>query len=157
MTKEATIYDISEALNLSALTVSGGLRDHPSVKVETCSRIKLTALSIGYQQNTFARNLRKNRSNNIGVILPRLNSSFQSSVVSGIEKRVNQQGYNLIISQSQESVEKEIANTLTMFNSRVVFCNLKQASINIPGDIAVAGFNKVHISRVIDPSLKRSI
>jgi LacI family transcriptional regulator len=53
------------------------------------------------------------------VILPRLDSNFQSAVVAGIEKRVNQQGFNLIISQSRESVEKELINLNTMFNSRV--------------------------------------
>jgi len=117
--QEVTIYDIAAELNLSASTVSRGLRNHPAVKNDTINKIKATALTLGYQQNTFARNLRKNRSNTIGVILPRLDSSFQSSVISGIEKKVNQKGYNLIISQSQESVEKEKANISTMFNSRV--------------------------------------
>ena len=74
---------------------------------------------MGYQQNAFARNLRKNRSNTIGVILPRLNSSFQSSVVAGIEKEASKRELNLIISQSRESVEKEKENISTMFNSRV--------------------------------------
>jgi len=117
--KEVTIYDIAKALDLSASTVSRGLRNHPAIRKETASRILEAARTMGYQQNTFARNLRKNRSNTLGVILPRLDSSFQSSVVSGIEKKVNQKGYNLIISQSRESVEKEKANISTMYNSRV--------------------------------------
>ncbi len=77
------------------------------------------AQAMGYQQNTFAKNLRKNRSNTLGVILPRLDSSFQSSVVASIEEKVNQRGYNLIISQSFESVEKEKVNISTMYNNRV--------------------------------------
>ena len=117
--KEVTIYDIAKSLNLSASTVSRGLNNHPAIKIETARKIKETAQSMGYQQNAFASNLRKNRSNTIGVILPRLDSNFQSSVVSGIEKIMNQSGFNLIISQSRESVEKEIANTTTLFNSRV--------------------------------------
>jgi LacI family transcriptional regulator len=117
--KEVTIYDIAKALNLSASTVSRGLRNHPAIRKETTRRILEAARTMGYQQNTFARNLRKNRSNTLGVILPRLDSSFQSSVVSGIEKKVNQKGYNLIISQSRESVEKEKVNISTMYNSRV--------------------------------------
>ncbi|HDS05998.1 MAG TPA: LacI family transcriptional regulator [Bacteroides sp.] len=117
--KEVTIYDIAKVLNLSASTVSRGLRNHPAIREETSRRIIDTARTMGYQQNTFARNLRKNRSNTLGVILPRLDSSFQSAVVSGIEKKVNQIGYNLIISQSRESVEKERANVATMYNSRV--------------------------------------
>lgn len=117
--KEVTIYDIAKALNISASTVSRGLRGHPAINKKTVRKIKEAALSMGYQQNTFARNLRRNRSNTIGVILPRLDSNFQSLVVSGIEKQVNAKGFNLIISQSRESVEKEAANVTTMFNSRV--------------------------------------
>ena len=117
--KEVTIYDIAKALNLSASTVSRGLRNHPAIRKETTRKIIDKARAMGYQQNTFARNLRKNRSNTLGVILPRLDSSFQSSVVAGIEKKVNQKGYNLIISQSHESVEKEKVNISTMYNSRV--------------------------------------
>ena len=117
--KEVTIYDIAKALNLSASTVSRGLRGHPAIRKDTRKRIMDTAVSMGYQQNTFARNLRKNRSHTIGVILPRLDSSFQSLVVAGIEKEANKREFNLIISQSRESVEKEKFNITTMFNSRV--------------------------------------
>lgn len=117
--KEVTIYDIAKALNLSASTVSRGLRNHSTIRKETARRIIETARNMGYQQNTFAKNLRKNRSNTLGVILPRLDSSFQSSVVASIEEKVNQKGYNLIISQSFESVEKEKVNISTMYNNRV--------------------------------------
>lgn len=117
--KEVTIYDIADKLKLSASTVSRGLRNHPAIRRETVRRIKEAAESMGYQQNAFASNLRKNRSNTIGVILPRLDSNFQSSVVAGIEKTVNLHGFNLIISQSRESSEKEKISITTMFNSRV--------------------------------------
>jgi LacI family transcriptional regulator len=42
-----------------------------------------------------------------------------AAVIAGIEKVASQAGYNLIISQSLESVKKEMANVDTMFNSRV--------------------------------------
>lgn len=117
--KEVTIYDIAKVLNLSASTVSRGLRGNPVIRKDTRRRITETANAMGYQQNSFARNLRNNRSNTIGVILPRLNSSFQSTVVAGIEKEASKRGFNLIISQSRESVDKEKVNVSTMFNSRV--------------------------------------
>lgn len=117
--KEVTIYDIAKKLNLSASTVSRGLNEHSGIRRETIRRIQQTAQSMGYQHNAFASSLRKNRSNTIGVILPRLDSNFQSSVVAGIEKVVSQNGLNLIISQSRESVKKEKENLKTMFNSRV--------------------------------------
>jgi LacI family transcriptional regulator len=117
--KEITIYDIAESLNLSSATVSRGLKDHPAIRKETKKRILDKAKEMGYRHNHFASNLRRNRTNTIGVIVPRLNSYFMSSVISGIEKVANEAGYNLVISQSLESEKKEIVNIKTMFNSRV--------------------------------------
>ncbi len=117
--KEITIYDIAESLNLSSATVSRGLKDHPAIRKETKKRILEKAKEMGYRHNHFASNLRRNRTNTIGVIVPRLNSYFMSSVIAGIEKVVNEAGYNLVISQSLESGKKETASIRTMFNTRV--------------------------------------
>jgi len=117
--KDVTIYDIAEKLEISPATVSRGLKDHPAIKKETKKRIKEMALKMGYQNNTFASNLRSRKTNTIGIIIPRINSSFMSTVISGIEHVVNSKGYNLIISQSQEQYDKEVAGATTMFNSRV--------------------------------------
>lgn len=117
--KETTIYDIAEALSLSAATVSRGLKDHPAIKKDTKKRIQDKAREMGYQHNLFASSLRRNRTNTIGVIVPRLNSYFMSAVISGMEKKANDAGYNLVISQSLESLAKEKMNVKTMFNNRV--------------------------------------
>ncbi len=74
---------------------------------------------MGYRTNTFASNPRRRRTNTIGVVVPRLNSNFMSAVLAGMEKVANGPACNLIISQSLESVKKEEANAITMFNSRV--------------------------------------
>lgn len=117
--KEITIYDIAEALQLSPATVSRGLKDHPAIKKDTRKRIHDKARELGYQHNLFASNLRRNRTNTVGVIVPRLNSYFMSAVIAGVENVANQAGYNLVISQSLESVKKELINVKTLFNSRV--------------------------------------
>ena len=117
--KEVTIYDIAKALHISAATVSRGLKNHPAIKKETKKKIQDTAQQMGYQQNIFASNLRRKKTNTIGVVVPRLNSYFMSAVIAGIEKVANQAGYNLIISQSLESIKKEKANVTTMYHSRV--------------------------------------
>jgi LacI family transcriptional regulator len=119
MSKQITIYDIAEALALSPATVSRGLKDHPAIKKDTKKRILDKARELGYQHNLFASSLRTSKTNTIGLIVPRLNSYFMSTVISGIEKIANEQGYNLIISQSLESVKKEMMNVRTLFNSRV--------------------------------------
>ena len=119
MEKEITIYDIAKGLGVSPATVSRALNNHPAVNANTKEKVQNKADQMGYRSNMFASNLRKQRTNAIGVIVPKLNSHFQSSVIAGMEKVANEAGYNLIISQSMESAEKEIANARTMFNSRI--------------------------------------
>jgi len=117
--RDVTIYDIARVLDISASTVSRALKDHPHVRTEMKKKILLTAKKMGYQQNRFASNLRQKHTYTIGVIIPRLDSYFMSTVISGMEKAANDFGYNLIISQSQESIKKESSGITTLFNSRV--------------------------------------
>ena len=117
--RDVTIYDVAKALNISPSTVSRGLRDHPHVKNETKKKIKEVAVEMGFQRNKFASSLRKQRTETIGVVVPKLNSYFMATAIAGIEKVTNQHGYGLIISQSQESGMHEISCISTLFNSRV--------------------------------------
>lgn len=117
--KEITIYDIAKHLNISATTVSRGLKDHPAINKNTRKKIFEAARHLGYRSNTFASSLRSKKTHTIGIIVPRLNSYFMSSVLAGMEDAANRENYNLIISQSLESAEKEMANAHTMFNKRV--------------------------------------
>lgn len=117
--KEITIYDIAKHLSISATTVSRGLKDHPTINKNTRKKIVEAARHLGYRSNTFASSLRSKKTHTIGIIVPRLNSYFMSSVLAGMEDIASKENYNLIISQSLESSKKEIANAHTMFNKRV--------------------------------------
>ncbi|MDA3930441.1 MAG: LacI family DNA-binding transcriptional regulator [Prolixibacteraceae bacterium] len=119
MSREVTIYDIAKELNLSASTVSRALKDNPAINNETKKRVRSCAEKMGYRSNTFASNLRTQRTNTIGVIVPRLDSNFMSACLAGMEEVVNDKGYNMIITQSHESLAKEAQNAITMFNNRV--------------------------------------
>jgi LacI family transcriptional regulator len=116
---EVTIYDISKALNISASTVSRGLNNNPQVRKELRKKIMQTAQEMGYQHNKFAANLRLKRTRTLGVIIPRIDSHFMSTVISGMEKVANNSGYQLLISQSEESASLEDANVQALFHSRV--------------------------------------
>jgi LacI family transcriptional regulator len=117
--KEVTIYDLAKKLNISIATVSRALKDDPAVNRKTKKKIFDLAEELGYRTNNFARNLRNQHTSTIGVIIPRLNSYFMSTVVAGIERVVNNEVYNLIIIQSSESAAKEVISAKTMFNNRV--------------------------------------
>lgn len=119
MQKEVTIYDLAEKLEISPATVSRALQDHPSISKKTKKKIFELAEELGYRTNNFARNLRSKNTNTIGVIVPRLDSYFMSTVIAGIENTAGSHGYQIIISQSSEQVKKEATSVNTLFSSRV--------------------------------------
>jgi LacI family transcriptional regulator len=117
--KEITIYDIADKLNISVSTVSRGLKNSKSVSKDTRKKIFDLAEKMGYRSNHFARNLRQQRTNTIGVIVHELNSNFITSVLAGIEKVTTEAGYDIIITHSSESSAKESANAKNLFHKRV--------------------------------------
>jgi LacI family transcriptional regulator len=117
--KDVTIYDIAQKLALSSATVSRSLQNHPAVNKHTRKKVQDAAKELGYRHNTFASNLRTQKTNTIGVIVHELKSNFITSVLAGIEKITTEAGYDLIIAHSSESAQKESANALNLFHKRV--------------------------------------
>lgn len=117
--KEVTIYDIALKLNVSPATVSRGLKDDPSISKKTKKKIIDMVDEMGYRSNHYARNLRNQQTNTIGVIVHELKSTFITSVLAGIEKITTEAGYDIIITHSSESSIKEAANAKNLFNKRV--------------------------------------
>jgi LacI family transcriptional regulator len=164
MHKDITIYDLARELKLSPATVSRGLKDHQAINKNTKKRIVDKAEEMGYRFNTFASNLRKRKTNTIGVIIPRLNSYFVSNAIAAMEKIASEAGYNIIISQSMESMTKEEVNAKTMFDNRVdgLLVSLAYDTVSIEHfqrfikrNIPVIFFDRVHesddsVSVVID-------
>lgn len=117
--KEVTIYDLANKLNISVATVSRGLNDDSVVSKKTRKKIADLAEKLGYRSNHFARNLRQQQTNTIGVLMHELNSNFMTSVLAGIEKVTTEAGYDIIIAHSSESFKKEAANAKNLFHKRV--------------------------------------
>lgn len=103
----ATLSDIAKQLSISVSTVSRALHNHPAINKETKKQVTKLASKLNYQPNMLALGLLKNKTNTIGIIVPEITSYFFSSIIHGVQDLVNDAGYHLIISQSEESFEKE--------------------------------------------------
>lgn len=114
-----TIKDIAKKLGVSPSTVSRALKDHPDISQKKKDEINELAKELNYQPNTVALSLRQSKTNTIGVIIPEIAHFFFSAVISGIEDIAHSAGYHVIITQSNESYEREVMNTKALFNSRV--------------------------------------
>lgn len=124
--KDITIYDIAAILNLSTSTISRALKDHHSISEKTTKKVKQKALEMGYRPNSLAASLRNKKTKTIGVLVPRINRPFMSSLISGIEITAQKEGFNVIIMQSNDSYNNEVKMVRALYNSRVsgVICSL---------------------------------
>lgn len=117
--KKTTIKDIANVLNISAAAVSKALHNDSRISDKTKKAVRQVAENLNYQPNHLASALRRGKSNLVGVIVPRTNSHFFSSVVQNIEEVLNKKGYNIIITQSNESYQKECDSIDTLLFTQV--------------------------------------
>ena len=117
--KRTTLKDIGNVLNISPAAVSKAMHDDSRISEKTKEAVKRVAKELDYQPNHLASALRKGKSNLVGVIVPRTNSNFFSSVIEQMEAVLNKAGYNIIITQSNESFEKECKNIDTLLYTQV--------------------------------------
>lgn len=106
-----TIKDIAKALGLSTSTVSRALRGSYEISAETRKLVLEYADKLNYRPNPIALSLKEKRSRSIGIVVCEIANNFFSQVINGIESVAYKKGYYVIISQSHESFEREVANT----------------------------------------------
>lgn len=117
--KRPTLKDLAEELNLSASTISRAIAGHPAISEATKKKVQSKAEELGFAPNTIAASFRKKRTNSIGVIVPKIDIHFHSSVISGIEDLAYSKGYNVTIFQSKDSLDREKEITKILQNRLV--------------------------------------
>lgn len=105
-----TIKDIAKALGLSYSTVSRALKGSYKISEATRRMVQEYADAHQYRPNLMAQSLKSQRSRSIGVVLCNIPNVFFSEVISGIESVAYNSDYLVIITQSQESYEREVKN-----------------------------------------------
>lgn len=149
---QITIIDIAKALNISKSTVSRVLTGHPNVNAETRKKVMELSMRLDYQKNVIASNLTKGRSRTIGIIVPDFVSSFFSRVIIGVQEVAEKNDYLLLIMQSNESYDIEVANAKLLLGNQVdgLLVSITQETLNFDHfkifdrkNIPVVFFNRV--------------
>ncbi len=99
-----TIVDVAAEANVSKSTVSLVLKGSPLIKGETADRVKEAAAKLGYVYNRRAGELRGNASNAIGVVINDLMNPFFAEVLVGIERKLVDAGYVVLMAHTREDV-----------------------------------------------------
>lgn len=117
--KNLTLKDIAIALNISVTTVSKALKNYPDVSVKTKERVKTYAEKVNFTPNSFAAYLRTHESKTVGIVIPRLNHFFFSSILRGIISEAEKHEYMTFILCSDESYELEKTQIQRLLNKNV--------------------------------------
>jgi len=114
-----TLKFLAEKLKMSVSTVSKALNNYPTINEYTKKRVQEMARDLHFTPNKSAINLKERKSRIIGIILPNLLDHFFTRSIYGVEQFAMKNGYNVIISQSHDELEKEIHLADMLLKSRV--------------------------------------
>ena len=125
--------DIAKELNISRVTVSKALRNHPDISKAMKKRIFEVASKMGYVPNLIARQLNSRRTFTIGIVVPDLENSFFSFIIDSMIDYAAEFNYHIIIdcfTRERESLRRQnIENLIGMRVDGLLVC-LSQETTN---------------------------
>jgi len=104
---DVTINTIAKMAGVSPATVSRYL-NQGYVSEEKKERIRIVIEQTGYTPSPSAQMLRTGKNHLIGVIVPRINSEPVAEMVEGITRIMTQSGYQILLANTGNQVEKEL-------------------------------------------------
>lgn len=116
---QITLSDIAERLNVSKVTVSKALRDHPDISQKTKEKVQQISKEMGYFPNFLARNLSTKRSGTIGLVVPKIAHHFFATAVETVYDTALERNYEVILMVSQENAAREVLHIQTLLSMRV--------------------------------------
>lgn len=143
--KKISLADIAKTLNTTPSTVSRALADHPRISESMREKVKQAANDLGYIPNPVASGFRTGKVKTIGVIVPMINRHYFSNVICGIEKVAMQAGYNVMICQTDASIERESSTINMLISNKVSGVIISSSADRSEVD---------HLQRVIDYDIK---
>ena len=117
--KHATQIDIAKKLNVSRITVSKALRNHPDISEEMKRKVHGVAEELGYIPNLIAQNLTSKRTFTLGVVVPDLENSFFAYATDSIIDAATSKNYNVFVTVSRENQNNEKDNIQKLIGMRV--------------------------------------
>jgi LacI family repressor for deo operon, udp, cdd, tsx, nupC, and nupG len=101
------IADVAKMANVSTATVSRVISNAGTVKKETADKVLEAIRKLNYKPNMLARQLRRLETKTILVVIPDITNTFFSNVLRGIESVATEHGYQVLLGDAQNVVERE--------------------------------------------------
>ena len=115
----ASLHDVAKLAGVSKSTVSRVVNNEYGVKAETKTKVMAAVEQVGYVANQVAKDLKTQKTNLIGVIVPRVSSHATSEGVDGLSRVMEEAGKQVLLASTQQFRAKEI-EYIQVFNQRRV-------------------------------------
>jgi LacI family transcriptional regulator len=115
----STLKEIATSLNLSVMAVSKALRDAPDISSATKARVQAEARRRHYIPNRAAQNLRLRRSGLVGIVVPRINHTYYSHLIWGVERQAEAIGLQVLLGSSLDRAENEMREVQKLIGRQV--------------------------------------
>lgn len=93
----ATLADVASEAGVSTATVSRALSGSRPVSPDTLKRVRAAAARLGYRHNAVASALRSNRTQSVGIVLPRYATVFLSALIESVTESLDAQGIGALL------------------------------------------------------------
>src|SRR5699024_12290101 len=154
MSSNVTLKQIAESLGVSAMTVSRAINGRDNVDEKTKGRVIAKAEEMGYTPNYIAKSLVSQKTDTIGVVIPKIAHSFFAQAIQGIEEEIFDEKYQLILTHSAEQGDRErkALETLKAKRVDVILISAAQNSDNygLYRQIAQSGTALVFFDRYVE-------
>ncbi len=107
MAHRITLRQVADHAGVSVTTVSNVIRGWPHIAVATRARVQQAIDTLGYVPHPIAQGLRTGRTQVIALIVPDLTKPHFAAMVSIIESIAREQGYSILIYNSQDDAASE--------------------------------------------------
>lgn len=114
-----TMKEVARLANVSVSTVSHVINKTRFVSSSTRQKVLKAMDKIGYHPNMIARSLRRRKTNTIGLVISDITNPFFPGVVRGIEKQLIKKGYSIILTNTDDDIEKEKNLVTLLYGKRV--------------------------------------
>jgi len=102
-----TIRDVAKAAGVHSSTVSRVINGNPNISQDTAERVFSAIKQLGYTPNALARSLKTKKIQTLGMLIPDIANPFFAGLARGVEDTANQYGYNVILCNTDDCLEKE--------------------------------------------------
>ncbi|MCF6181364.1 LacI family DNA-binding transcriptional regulator [Lutibacter sp.] len=128
-----TLKKIANELGISISTVSRSLNNHPDISEQTKTKVLNIAKKLNYVPNLFAKGFRAHKTNIIGVIVPDISHYFTATLLKGIIREAEIEGFKVIISESRnnETKQTEMLQTMMQFGVDGILLSLTRKTVEV--------------------------